>query len=73
MKTKLTEGIIEDICKKLRAGNYVKVVADSVGISQRTFYLWLERGSKAEKLYELRKKVPETERLFFQFFQSVRH
>ena len=71
-KIKLTPELIESFVKKLKVGSYAKYVAESEGITERCFYLWLERGSKAEKLHELRKKVPESERLFFQFFQSVR-
>ena len=72
MKTKLTPQIQEEIVKRLKIGCYAKTVATSVGITERTYYRWLERGIKAVKLQELGKRVPEAEHLFFQFFQSVR-
>ena len=71
-KVKLTPALIESIVKKLNVGAYAKYVAISEGITERTYYLWLERGAKAEKLWELGKKIPETEVLFLQFLQSVR-
>lgn len=71
-KIKLTPGLIENFVKKLKIGSYAKYVAMSEGITERTYYLWLERGAKAEKLWEMGRKVPEEEVLFFQFFQSIR-
>ena len=72
MKTKLTKNMIEEIIKRLKVGCYIKVAVASLGIPERTYYTWLERGQKAEKLEELGKKVPETEEIFLQFSQSVR-
>lgn len=72
MRSKLTEEIIKDISKKLRVGNYVKTVATSIGISERTFYFWVERGEKANKLYEAGQKVSNEEKIYLQFLQSVR-
>ncbi len=71
-KLKLTPELTESFAKKLKVGAFAKYVAMSEGITERTYYSWLERGKRAEKLHELRKKVPESERLFFQFFQSIR-
>jgi phage antirepressor YoqD-like protein len=48
------------------------LVAESVGISQKTFYLWLERGIKAVKLRELGKRVPKNEKIFCKFCESVK-
>ena len=72
MKTKLTKEIIEEISKRLKVCCYVKTAIASMGITERSYYHWLERGQKAEKLEELGQKIPETEEIFFQFFQSVR-
>ena len=71
-KIKLTPDLIKEFEKKLSVGAYAKYVAMSEGITERTYYLWLERGARAEKLWEINKKIPESEVLFFQFFQSVR-
>jgi len=72
MKSKLTEEIIKDISKKLKVGNYVKTVATSIGVSERTFYYWIDRGEKANKLYETGQKVPNEEKIYLQFLQSIR-
>lgn len=72
MKTKLTEKKIEDICKRLRAGWYAKVAAASVGIGKSTYYRWIERGKKALALEEEGKKVPESEKIYRDFWDSVR-
>lgn len=72
MKSKLTEEIIKDISKKLKVGNYVKTVATSIGVSERTFYYWIDRGERASKLYETGQKVPNEEKIYLQFLQSIR-
>jgi hypothetical protein len=46
--TKLTKGLSEKICRAIRAGNYPAVAALSVGISQSTFYRWMEEGRSCE-------------------------
>jgi hypothetical protein len=71
-KAKLTPALIESFEKKLNVGAYAKYVAQSEHVTERTYYAWIERGLKAEKLFETGKKLPETEVLFLQFLQSVR-
>ena len=72
MKTKLTPELTENICKKLKTGIYAKVAAESEGITEKTFYNWLERGERALELAEKDIKYPESEEIFLQFLQSVR-
>ena len=72
MKTKLTPQITEEIAKRLKVGCYAKMAAAAIGVPERSFYNWLERGSKAEKLAEIGKKIPEEEKIFWQFWQSIR-
>ena len=72
MKTKLTPQITEEITKRLKVGCYAKMAAAAIGVPERSYYNWLERGLKAEKLAEIGKKIPETEKIFWQFWQSVR-
>lgn len=72
MKTKLTKEIIDDVAKKLKVGSYAKVVIASIGIHEATYYRWLERGNKALKLKMLGKKIPETEKIFCEFCESIR-
>ena len=56
----------------MKSGWYVKVAVESVGIGRRTYYDWLERGKKALELQENDKDVPESEKIYCQFCQSVR-
>lgn len=72
MKTKLTKELTEEICKRLRAGWYVKVAAASVGICEKTYYNWIERGEKALDLKEKEGKIPKSEKIYLQFLQSIR-
>jgi transposase len=43
---KLTDEITERIAMLIRAGNTVEIAAAATGISQATFYAWMERGSR---------------------------
>jgi|LakMenEpi03Aug12_release.lakeMendotaPanAssembly.Ray.scaffolds.fasta_scaffold931249_2 transposase len=61
--TKLNEQTHEAIVTAVRAGNYVETAAQAAGISERTFYHWMERG---EADYESDLDSP-----FSQFFQAV--
>lgn len=58
-KTKLTLELQDKIIKRLIAGFYIKEACLSVGIDERTYYYWIERGKKGEEP-------------FFQFFQLTK-
>lgn len=45
--TKLTREVHERIVAAIRAGNYAEPAARSAGISEATYYRWMERGEKA--------------------------
>ena len=45
-KTKLTPKVRDKIISKLKLGNYARTAAACAGISESTFYHWLERGEK---------------------------
>jgi len=47
--TKLTPELQQQICNLLAMGNYVAHVCEMVGISERTFYYWQERGEAGEE------------------------
>ncbi len=51
--SKLCPEVIEKICRNLRAGAYIETAALYAGISKKTFYAWLKKGSKAKKGLEL--------------------
>ena len=58
-KPKLTPEVQARICELLNKGAWFKEAAQDAGITERTFYNWMERGEKAKS------------GLYFQFFQAV--
>lgn len=63
-KTKLTKDLIKEAERLLRAGNYTVTVCQFLGISERTWYNWLNEGEKDLEAGKNNLKV--------QFFQSVK-
>lgn len=62
--SKLTPEITERICMAIRAGNYAKVAAAMAGISETTYYKWLEMAElpNAKKEYkEFRESIERAE------------
>jgi hypothetical protein len=47
--TKLTPEIQAEICRYLRAGNYVETAAVLAGIHKDTFYDWVKRGRRGQE------------------------
>lgn len=72
-KTKLTSEIKDAIVSALEDGNYAKVAAESVGVTEQTFYNWLARGEAEKERVEgnARTKIKSSEQPFFEFFESV--
>ena len=65
-KTKLTPTLQDDIVKRIRAGNYIKVSCRAVGISTSTYFDWLKKGEKgtppySEFLYSIKKAEAEAQ------------
>lgn len=59
-KTRLTPELIDKICAHIRGGAYDYIACEAVGISQSTFYLWLqqaEAGSDDPLLLEFSESV----------------
>lgn len=46
-KSKLTPETQSRICELIEDGNYARVAAEAAGISESTFYSWLEQGKEA--------------------------
>lgn len=46
---KLTDDVVKRIVDAVRAGNYASVAAQAAGISESTFYRWLEQGQAQEQ------------------------
>ncbi len=55
-KLKLTDDLIAKAVKHLKAGNYVGVVIQYLGIDNTTYYFWLQR---AREELEMREKHPD--------------
>jgi len=56
--TTLTPQIADRLVDMLRAGNYVEIACDIVGVPRRTFYDWLERGEhEPGEFRDLRERV----------------
>ena len=63
--TKLTPQLQENICKYISKGNYFITACTAAGISNRAFYLWLERAKQEED-------DGLENGLYFQFMQAVK-
>ncbi len=49
MKSKLTPEIQKEIGNNIKLGMPLKFAAEAAGISEKTFYLWMNQGEKDEK------------------------
>lgn len=59
-KTKLTPELIKQVCASIRSGAYDYIACERVGISQSTFYEWLQDAEK-----------PDADPLKVEFSESV--
>jgi hypothetical protein len=50
-KTKLTKELTDEIVKRIRAGNYIKVACQAVGISQTAYFDWINKGEQGIEPY----------------------
>lgn len=69
---------IDCIVKHIKGGNYAKVAAQLCGISQATYWGWLDRGEKeldrileAERETGKAEKPEERERLYLEFLEQI--
>lgn len=60
-KLKLTPEIQEKIVKAIKAGNYAVIAAAMAGISESTYYRWLEQGER-----------PDAKSPYREFWESVK-
>lgn len=71
-KSKLMPAVHEASIQSLIFGASDFAAAQAAGISDHTFYNWLERGKTAEDLEDEGEPIPGTDIPFLQFFQDVR-
>jgi hypothetical protein len=50
-KTKLTPELQEEVVKRIRAGNYIQVACEAVGISHTTYFNWIKKGEEGKRPY----------------------
>ena len=50
-KTKLTPTLQDEIVKRIRAGNYIKVACQAVGISHTAYFDWIKKGEEGISPY----------------------
>ena len=72
-RSKLTKKTIEAICDAISIGATYEIAAGYGRISERLFYMWMDRGRKeSERLEGDKDAVPDkNERKYLQFFQDV--
>lgn len=61
--TKLTQELQEKICDYIAKGNYAVTACNAVGISESTFYNWLERAEEEER---------NGEGIYLEFMESIK-
>lgn len=72
---KLTPAVRKQICDAISIGATQKMAAAYAKVSERVFYLWMERGQAEHERLEAdpEAEVSPEEFEFLQLFQSVRH
>jgi transposase len=77
-KGKISPKMIEKLTKVIAAGNYVNVACQFCGISEATYYVWINRGlAEAERLEKLAQHgvdaIPdEREGIYLEFLEAVK-
>jgi transposase len=66
-----TSELRDRVAQLVRAGNYPERAAVAAGVSARTYYRWMERGSQAQYLSEEGRTVRASERPYWQFWQAL--
>lgn len=70
----LNEELIEEICSVIQAGNYVITACDYCGVSQSSFYNWVNRAeAEIARMEETGDEEPlESEKIYLQFLDSFK-
>jgi len=67
----LDRALIRKVCQAVEKGAFLHVAAESVGVSRRTLFAWLERGRDLEAAAERGDELGERELLFVEFLHGV--
>ncbi len=70
---KLNDELIGKAVKHLKAGNYAGVVIQYLGISETTYYYWLQRAREEQKIREKNPELADPESdIYIRFANEVR-
>jgi transposase len=71
--TKLTPELQEELCKVIRAGNYIETACAYVGINKSSVYDWMKRGAREKQRIaaEGKKKPTKRELPFVEFSNAI--
>lgn len=71
----LKPNVVADIANGVSGGIFPHVAAGMAGVSQRTYYRYMERGREADETYEPEQAsdVPSAERPYWQFWHALTH
>jgi hypothetical protein len=81
IKMKITQERINLAAQLIKEGNFANVVAEAIGISERTWYNWMDQGEAIYNKYEdlleedeeaVKEELTERQWLYLQFFQSIK-
>lgn len=71
-RTKCTPALIKEISQVLLAGNYICVACDYAGITEATYFGWINRATaELDRVEREGGEVSEKEKIFVDFFKSV--
>ena len=71
-KCKLTPELLNEACQVLRIGNYVKTTCGYLGVSEATWYSWINDGEAALKKEELGIELTDNETKKLEFLKSIK-
>lgn len=60
--TKCTRELTEQVCKFIRAGNYMEASAAAAGVNKTSLYEWLKRGAREMELRDAEDAAEEPQR-----------
>ena len=69
--TKLNDELKDQICKVVRAGNYIETAAAYAGLSKQTLYDWMKRGRRESEARNEGKSGIRKEEKYVRFLDAI--
>lgn len=69
--TKLNDDLKDQICKVVRAGNYIETAAAYAGLSKQTLYDWMKRGRREAEARIEGKPAQRREEKYVRFLDAI--